>query len=173
MTGVANVRGNLELGDGVQFWAYISPQNETSKYVTKREVRLEQQDGNWTGSINSDDPTKMLQTPGLSGIFMVTNKSAEDNPSLNDKVILNDKLSPALNSLLIQAVNADLRISIARDRNNTKESCKKNPLSLVNGDELPEQSWSMGTSRKKTAEEIDAETAGGARGCPMFMAVAE
>ncbi|MCP4696127.1 MAG: hypothetical protein GY862_04670 [Gammaproteobacteria bacterium] len=59
-------------------------------------------------------------------------------------------------------------ISIARDRNNAKESCMKNSLSLVNGDELPEQSWSMGTSRKKTEEEIN-----GTRGYPVFMAVAE
>ncbi len=64
-------------------------------------------------------------------------------------------------------VNADLHISITHDRNNTKESCKKNPLSLVNGDELPEQSWSVGT-RKKTEEEIN-----GTRGYPVFMAVAE
>ncbi|MCP4700943.1 MAG: hypothetical protein GY862_29425 [Gammaproteobacteria bacterium] len=71
-----------------------------------------------------------------------------------------------------QAANADLRISIARDRNNTKESCKKNPLSLANGDELAEQSRIAGTG-KKTKEEIDAETAGGTRGCPVFMAVAE
>ncbi|MCP4702140.1 MAG: hypothetical protein GY862_35560 [Gammaproteobacteria bacterium] len=48
----------------------------------------------------------------------------------------------------------------------------KNPLSLVNGDELAAQSRSAGTG-KKTKEEIDAETAGGTRGCPVFMAVAE
>ncbi len=63
-------------------------------------------------------------------------------------------------------------ISIARNRNNTKESCMKNPLSPVNGDELAAQSRSAGTG-KKTKEENDAETAGGTRGCPVFMAVAE
>ncbi len=63
-------------------------------------------------------------------------------------------------------------ISIARDRNNAKESCMKNSLSLADGDELAAQSRSAGTG-KKTKEEIDAETAGGTRGCPVFMAVAE
>jgi hypothetical protein len=48
----------------------------------------------------------------------------------------------------------------------------KNSLSLANGDELAAQSRSAGTG-KKTKEEIDAETAGGARGCPVFMAAAE
>ena len=58
-------------------------------------------------------------------------------------------------------------VSIARDRNNAKESCMKNPLSLVNGDELAVQSRSAGTG-KKTKEEIN-----GTRGYPVFMAVAE
>ena len=71
MAGVANVKGNLELGGGAQFWAYVSPQNETSKFVTKWEVRLEQKDGNWSDRITSDEPTKVLQTPGLSGTFWV------------------------------------------------------------------------------------------------------
>ncbi len=57
--------------------------------------------------------------------------------------------------------------SIARAGNNIKESCMKNPLSLVNGDELAVQSRGAGTG-KKTKEEIN-----GARGCPVFMAVAE
>ncbi len=38
--------------------------------------------------------------------------------------------------------------------------------------ELTEQSRSAGTG-KKTEEESDAETAGGTRGCPVFMAAAE
>ncbi len=58
-------------------------------------------------------------------------------------------------------------ISIAHDGNNTKESCMKNLLSLMNGDELAVQSRSAGTG-KKTREEIN-----GTRGCPVFMAVAE
>ncbi|MCP4699644.1 MAG: hypothetical protein GY862_22760 [Gammaproteobacteria bacterium] len=62
---------------------------------------------------------------------------------------------------------ADLHISITHDRNNTKKSCMKNSLSLVNGDELAEQSRSAGTG-KKTREEIN-----GTRGYPVFMAVAE
>ncbi len=58
-------------------------------------------------------------------------------------------------------------ISIARDRSHTKESCKKNPLSLVNGDELAIQCRSAGIG-KKAKEEIND-----ARGYPVFMAVAQ
>lgn len=71
MSGLANVKGPIEFGVGAQFWAYISPQNETSKYVTKWEVVIEQLDGNWIGKITSDNPEQQLKTPGLSGIFKV------------------------------------------------------------------------------------------------------
>ena len=47
--------GEVELGNGARFWAYI-----------------EQQDGNWSGTITSKDPQANLQTPGLSGVFKVT-----------------------------------------------------------------------------------------------------
>lgn len=60
----------VELGGGAQFWAYISPQNDTAKYVTKWAVKLQQ--GNWSASITSDNPTKTLKTPNLSGLFTVT-----------------------------------------------------------------------------------------------------
>jgi len=72
MIGLANVKDELKLGQGAQFWAYISPQHQTSQNVTKWEVRIEQTDGNWVGSITSDNPQKELQTPNLSGIFKVT-----------------------------------------------------------------------------------------------------
>jgi hypothetical protein len=64
--------GQVTLGNGAQFWAYISPQNDTAKYVTDWVVKFEQQDGNWTGSITSKDPYVNLQTPNLSGVFNVT-----------------------------------------------------------------------------------------------------
>ncbi len=79
MAGPANVEGKLELGGGAQFWAYISPQHETSKNVTKWEVVIEQQDGNWAGKITSDAPQQHLKTPGLSGIFKVTVKASGPN----------------------------------------------------------------------------------------------
>lgn len=59
----------LEVGGGARFWAYISPQNDTAKNVTKWAVNFEQ--GNWAGSITSENPQEILQTPGLSGIFNV------------------------------------------------------------------------------------------------------
>lgn len=64
--------GEVELGNGARFWAYISPQNDTEKYVTDWSVKIEQEDGNWSGTITSKDPQANLQTPGLSGVFKVT-----------------------------------------------------------------------------------------------------
>jgi len=69
---VGTMKNKVELGDGAQFWAYISPEHETSKYITRWEVRIEQADSNWSGIINSDNPEEILQTPNLSGIFKVT-----------------------------------------------------------------------------------------------------
>ena len=70
-SNVEEVRGELELGGGAQFWAYVSGEYETPARVTKWAVRIEQIDGNWTGIITSDDPHATLQTPGLSGVFRV------------------------------------------------------------------------------------------------------
>jgi hypothetical protein len=69
MAGTANVSGALELGGGAQFWAYISPSNNTSSYVTNWKVTISGDD--WAGSISSDNPTEQLKTPGLSGTFNV------------------------------------------------------------------------------------------------------
>jgi hypothetical protein len=52
---------------GAAFWAYISPQNNTSTVVTDYRVVLTQ--GSWTGVMTPQSP--MLQTPGMSGIFNV------------------------------------------------------------------------------------------------------
>ena len=62
---------SIALGGGAQFWAYVSPQNETASRVPTWEVTLEQQDGDWTGTITSANPQQVLQTPGLSGTFSV------------------------------------------------------------------------------------------------------
>lgn len=93
MTGIANVKGGLEIGGGAKFWAYISPQEDTSKYVTKWTVKIEQKDGNWAGSITSDNPTEVLQTPGLSGVFNVTVLAS--GPNFNEKTLTNVSWSPA------------------------------------------------------------------------------
>jgi hypothetical protein len=63
------MRARFKGGGGAQFWAYISPQHETGKRVTKWVVKLEQKDGNWSDYISSDDPEKILQTPNLAGVF--------------------------------------------------------------------------------------------------------
>jgi len=62
--------GQVTLGNGAKFWAYISPQNDTARYVSDWMVKFEQQD--WSGSITSKDPYVNLQTPDLSGVFNVT-----------------------------------------------------------------------------------------------------
>lgn len=65
--GIANSSGTLTVGNGAQFWVYLSPQNDTSKMITKWQVTFSQ--GNWIGMISSENPTQQLQTPNLSGIF--------------------------------------------------------------------------------------------------------
>lgn len=75
--------GEASLGGGAQFWAYISPQNDTSKNVTKWSVTLQQQDGNWSGTITSENPQQILKTPGLSGVFNV--KVTASGPNMKEK----------------------------------------------------------------------------------------
>ncbi len=70
------VSGKVSLGQGAQFWAYVSPQNDTATAVTKWSVTLQHMGSNWTGTITSDNPTQQLQTPNLSGIFHVTVKAS-------------------------------------------------------------------------------------------------
>ena len=65
------MKARFKGGGGAQFWAYVSPQHETEQNVTRWEVKLEQKDGNWSGSISSDEPEKILQTPNLAGVFTV------------------------------------------------------------------------------------------------------
>ena len=71
-SGIANAASVLKLGGGAQFWAYISPQNNTAELITNWEVIISQ--GNWTDSITSQNPTKQIQTPELSGLFEVVVK---------------------------------------------------------------------------------------------------
>ena len=68
--GLANSADQLKLGGGAQFWAYLSPQNDTAKLIRTWRVIFSQ--GNWKNSITSENPTQMLQTPNLSGIFDVS-----------------------------------------------------------------------------------------------------
>jgi hypothetical protein len=93
MAGVANVQGTLKLGNGAMFWAYVSPQEETDKYVTKWSVTVQQQDGDWAGTITSDNPEQQLQTPGLSGIFTVIVTAS--GPKFAEKKLTPDSESKA------------------------------------------------------------------------------
>ena len=63
---------SLQVGNGAVFWAYISPMNDTAEKVTNWSVTIQQQDGNWQGTITSENPKQQLQTPNLSGVFTVT-----------------------------------------------------------------------------------------------------
>lgn len=80
MSGLANISNDLKLGGGAQFWVYLSPQNDTAKVVKKWSVTFSQ--GNWSDSITSDNPTKQIQTPNLSGKFdiKVTETRYSTNP---------------------------------------------------------------------------------------------
>ncbi len=63
----ANAPASIQLGNGAQFWVYLSPENNTVKMIGTWRVTFSQ--GNWIGTISSENPTQMLQTPNLSGIF--------------------------------------------------------------------------------------------------------
>lgn len=65
--GTANSTGTLTVGNGAQFWVYLSPQNDTAQMIKRWRVIFQQ--GSWSGTISSDNPTEQIQTPGLSGIF--------------------------------------------------------------------------------------------------------
>ena len=63
----ANAPQTIQLGNGAQFWVYLSPVNDTALMIQKWRVTFSQ--GNWKDMISSEDPTKHIQTPNLSGIF--------------------------------------------------------------------------------------------------------
>ncbi len=84
---IEEMKTKITVGGGAQFWAYISPQHETSKNITKWSVTLEQKDNNWIGKITSDNPYEILKTPNLSGIFNVT--VIVSGPKLPEKKITN------------------------------------------------------------------------------------
>jgi hypothetical protein len=71
MIGIANVNSNLSLGNGAQFWAYLSPENGTAKKLVAWTIRITHSDSDWTGIITSGHP-QVLQTPHLSGQFKLT-----------------------------------------------------------------------------------------------------
>jgi hypothetical protein len=58
-----------DLGGGAYFWVYLSPQGNTAEIVKDWTVTLTQ--GDWTGSISSDQSPPTLQTDGMSGEFDV------------------------------------------------------------------------------------------------------
>ncbi|MBQ4819176.1 hypothetical protein [Aquimarina sp. MMG016] len=80
MSGLANANSELKLGGGAQFWVYLSPQNDTAKVVKGWSVTLSQ--GNWSDSITSENPTKQIKTPNLSGTFdiKITETDYSTNP---------------------------------------------------------------------------------------------
>jgi hypothetical protein len=69
-TEEARASSARDVTHGAQFWVHISPQQNTEQWVEQWEVRFEL--GDWSGTISSDNPQEILQTPGLAGIFSVT-----------------------------------------------------------------------------------------------------
>ncbi|MDX6747479.1 hypothetical protein SHK09_11795 [Polaribacter sp. PL03] len=82
MSGLANVETEMKLGGGAQFWVYLSPQNNTAKVIKEWSVKFTQ--GNWSDSITSENPTKQIKTPNLSGNFdiEVTTLNSSTNPPI-------------------------------------------------------------------------------------------
>jgi hypothetical protein len=70
-SNVDEVGQDVPLGGGAQFWGYLSGMYETPSRVTSWEITLQQQEGNWSGTISSDNPYEILTTPDLSGVFSV------------------------------------------------------------------------------------------------------
>ncbi|MDR1705711.1 MAG: hypothetical protein LBS19_13645 [Clostridiales bacterium] len=79
MLGTANVSKSFGLGGGAQFFAYISPNNDTPKLLKKWRIILQHTTSNWMGEINSDNPSEHLKTPDLSGMFMVKVLASGEN----------------------------------------------------------------------------------------------
>ena len=67
MSVIANIENEVKLGGGAQFWVYLSPQNNTASVVKGWSVKFSQ--WNWCDTITSENPTKQIQTKGLSGTF--------------------------------------------------------------------------------------------------------
>lgn len=88
--GTPNAGTTLTLGKGAQFWVYLSPQNNTAQVVKEWSVTFSQ--GNWSDSITSDNPTKTIQTPGLSGIFEI--KVQQMNYSINPPAMIDIPAMP-------------------------------------------------------------------------------
>lgn len=85
MEKVTNEKIKLGDGDGVQFWAYVSPQRDTERIITKWKVHLEHTTSNWMGDITSDDPEAILRTPDLSGVFTV--KVTASGPNMSERTL--------------------------------------------------------------------------------------
>ena len=86
MSGLANVESEVKLGGGAQFWVYLSPQNNTANVVKGWSVKFSQ--GNWSDTITSENPTKQIKTPNLSGNFdiEVTALNSSTNPPMRVNV---------------------------------------------------------------------------------------
>lgn len=76
----------VNVPEGAQFFAYISPKNNTEENVTEWSITVSQ--GNWSGQITSQDPDEIIQSPGLSGEFEVEVRGA--GPRMSTRQLKND-----------------------------------------------------------------------------------
>jgi hypothetical protein len=95
-TGTANSGGQMKLGGGAQFWVYLSPDNNTANVVKGWSVTFSQ--GNWHDSITSENPTKTIQTPNLSGMFNI--KVQEMDYSTNPPRMVDIPATPPSNNTI-------------------------------------------------------------------------
>lgn len=113
MSGIANIASEVKFGKGAQFWVYISPQSETSKKGKGWSVILSQ--GNWKGTITSEDPMKQLQTPNLSGEFDIEISELDFSTNPPGKVAIPPK-APSTNKIGCNK-NCALMVGIVVDEN--------------------------------------------------------
>jgi len=86
-----NISDEIKLGGGAKFWVYVSPQKNTAAVVKNWIVTFSQ--GNWKESITSKNPTKIIQTPNLSGEFNIIITKSDVSSNLPCKINI-----PALSS---------------------------------------------------------------------------
>lgn len=73
-------------GSGAQFWVYVSEENDSAEILNDWQVTIRHHYENWSGTITSEKPRKILQTPNLSGIFHVSVTAKVGNETVTREI---------------------------------------------------------------------------------------
>jgi len=107
-----NISDEIKLGGGAKFWVYVSPQKNTAAVVNNWIVTFSQ--GCWKESITSKNPTKIIQTPNLSGEFNIIITKSDISNNLPCKVSI-PALPSSNNTIGCDVNNASMVGIIAHD----------------------------------------------------------